>query len=439
MVGDMTREDRRTWLDTRARAPWHGFRLWLLSFPTMIVVTWMNTAVSLISIGVGIPMIPSAAKLQRRMTNVYRDRIGAWTGRPIERPYLPHTKGSFATMTRAQRCFMRAVSDPATWRDYSFLMCEPIVAVFTCALPFLLIVYGVWGWMLSLWAGSVLGDIGAQDWYVMIPISQDYTQQPERVVGTAVLGTLFIAVGFLIGPAMLDYHARWARWLLGPTEKARLALRVRHLTETRHDAVDASAAELRRIERDLHDGAQARLVAMGMSLGAIEHLLDKDPEKARLLLAETRASSAKALAELRDLVRGIHPPVLADRGVGDAVKALALDHPLPVEVTVELPGRPEAPVESAVYFAICEMLTNAAKHSGARRVWVELTHNDGTLRATVTDDGQGGASLEAGTGLRGVERRIGTFDGVLALSSPPGGPTIVTLEVPCDLRTTSHP
>src|SRR5262249_33771738 len=146
-----------------------------------------------------------------------------------------------------------------------------------------------------------------------------------------------------------------------------------------------------------------------------------------------RESSAKALHELRDLVRGIHPPVLADRGLGDAVKALSLDHPLRPEVTVELAGRPEAPVESAVYFAVSEILTNAAKHADAARVWVDLRHENGMLRATVTDDGRGGATLGGGTGLRGIERRIGTFDGVLALSSPMGGPTIVTLELPCAL------
>ncbi|MGH3240132.1 MAG: sensor histidine kinase, partial [Spirillospora sp.] len=187
------------------------------------------------------------------------------------------------------------------------------------------------------------------------------------------------------------------------------------------------------IERDLHDGAQARLVAMGMSLGAIEHLLDKDPEKARILLAEARASSAKALHELRDLVRGIHPPVLADRGIGDAIKALALDHPLRVEVNADLPARPEPPVESAAYFAVSEILTNAAKHSGASRVWIDVRYEQGMLRISITDDGQGGATLDGGTGLRGLERRIGTFDGVLALSSPVGGPTIVTMELPCAL------
>ncbi|MET9967202.1 histidine kinase, partial [Streptomyces sp. NPDC006356] len=220
------------------------------------------------------------------------------------------------------------------------------------------------------------------------------------------------------------------------SNQGELAERVRVLTETRRDAVDTSAAELRRIERDLHDGAQARLVAMGMDLGTIEMLLDKDPEKAKQLVAQARRSSADALTELRDLVRGIHPPVLAERGLGDAVRALALRLPLATEVTVELSGRAEAPVESAAYFAVSEVLTNAVKHAGADRIWIDLHHvpeGGGMLRISVTDNGKGGAAIGAGSGLAGVERRLGTFDGVLAVSSPAGGPTMVTMEIPCAL------
>lgn len=216
--------------------------------------------------------------------------------------------------------------------------------------------------------------------------------------------------------------------------RAELAQRVRALTESRRDAVDTSAAELRRIERDLHDGAQARLVAMGMDLGTAEMLVDKNPEQAKELLAQARHSSAEALSELRDLVRGIHPPVLAERGLGDAVRALALRLPVTTEVSVDLgAGRADAPVESAAYFAVSELLTNAVKHSGADRIWVDLHHEAGRLRISVTDDGAGGAAIGAGSGLAGVERRLGTFDGVLAVSSPAGGPTMVTMEIPCVL------
>ncbi|MFF5422681.1 sensor histidine kinase, partial [Streptomyces misionensis] len=143
--------------------------------------------------------------------------------------------------------------------------------------------------------------------------------------------------------------------------------------------------------------------------------------------------SAEALAELRDLVRGIHPPVLAERGLGDAVRALALRLPFASEVEVELTGRADAAVESAAYFAVSETLTNAAKHSGADRVRVDIWHTDSVLRMSVTDNGRGGARVGAGSGLSGIERRLGTFDGVLAVSSPAGGPTMVTMEIPCEL------
>ncbi|MBO0867898.1 MAG: sensor histidine kinase, partial [Micromonosporaceae bacterium] len=223
----------------------------------------------------------------------------------------------------------------------------------------------------------------------------------------------------------------WTRRLLAPTAAAAMTRRVQHLTETRADAVDTSAAELRRIERDLHDGAQQRLVAMGMNLGAAARLLERDPEAARALVLEARDSSAKALTELRDLVRGIHPPVLADRGLVDAVRALALDSALAVEVTADPVARLDAPLEAAGYFAIAEVLTNAAKHSRAKRVRIEIHHRNGVLRMAVTDDGVGGASISAGNGLRGIERRLATFDGSIAVSSPPGGPTVVTMELPC--------
>ncbi|MEV7188660.1 histidine kinase [Kitasatospora sp. NPDC093102] len=251
-----------------------------------------------------------------------------------------------------------------------------------------------------------------------------------------VLGAAMIVVGILVAPFAVRLYAEAARRVLdqdGRATHAQLTRRVAELTETRADAVGNQAAELRRIERDLHDGAQARLVAIGMTLGTIEHLMDTDQEAARELLAEARQSSARALQELRDLVRGIHPPVLAERGLGDAVRALALDSALSTEVCVSLPDRPPAPVEAAVYFSICELLANAAKHSGADQVWVDILYRAGFLRVTVTDDGVGVADPARGTGLRGIEKRLGTFDGVLSIDSTSGGPTTITLELPCEL------
>jgi signal transduction histidine kinase len=255
----------------------------------------------------------------------------------------------------------------------------------------------------------------------------------ELVAG--VQGAAILALGLWLVPRTIGVHART---LLRPD--AELAGRVVQLTQTRADAVDTAAAELRRVERDLHDGAQARLVALGMNLRAAERLIPTSPQAAMALVAEAREASSRALTELRDLVRGVYPPVLADRGLGDAVRALALDTPVRTETDIDLPGRFDPPVESACYFAIAEALANAVKHSGARLVQVRIRYSPGprssatgVLRIEVTDNGTGGADPAQGSGLAGVERRLATFDGILAVSSPIGGPTIIVMEIPCAL------
>jgi signal transduction histidine kinase len=173
---------------------------------------------------------------------------------------------------------------------------------------------------------------------------------------------------------------------------------------------------------------------MGMTLDAAGQIIDTNPEAARALLYEARDASVKALAELRNLVRGIHPPILADRGLADAIRALALDSPMRIHLASDLSGgRASAPIESAAYFAVSELLANVSKHAEARETWIDIRHTDGMLRIGVTDNGHGGADPARGSGLRGIERRLAPFDGVLALSSPPGGPTAVTMEIPCEL------
>jgi len=262
--------------------------------------------------------------------------------------------------------------------------------------------------------------------------------QFDTRAGAVAQGLVLLAVGAYLMPRVIREH------IAGAPDRnlAALTERVETLTQTRTDAVDAAAAELRRIERDLHDGAQARLVALGMSLRAAERMFASNPEAALALVSEARETSSRALTDLRDLVRGIYPPVLADRGLADAVRALVLDTPLHTELEVDLPGPTaaggqaggiEMPVGAAVYFAVAEALANAVRHSGARTVRIHLSHAAGALRAQVTDDGAGGADPARGTGLAGVERRLATFDGILAVSSPPGGPTIIAIEVPCAL------
>ncbi len=336
---------------------------------------------------------------------------------------------------------MARLSDTQTWRDIAWSLLDGIIGVTIAAFAASMLIYGVYGLVIgSLW--PTLTGHGMNDWYGFVHVAKSGALTDLRWAAFP-LAAAFMAGGAYAAPALLRLHARWTALLLGPTADARqaaLARRVARLTETRADAVDTQAAELRRIERDLHDGAQARLVAMGMNLGAAEALLDEHPEAAKALLVEAREASARALTELRELVRGIHPPVLADRGLGDAVRALALDSPLRVEVSVDLPERLEPAVESAAYFAVSELLTNVAKHAHADTVRLDLWHRAGRLRVTCTDDGRGGARVGGadavagrgqGTGLAGIERRIGTFDGVMAVRSPVGGPTEVTLEIPC--------
>jgi signal transduction histidine kinase len=246
-------------------------------------------------------------------------------------------------------------------------------------------------------------------------------------------GAVILATGLWAAPWLRRVDAHFARLFLAPTRAAELRLRVTHLTVTRADTVDAQAAELRRIERDLHDGVQARLVSLSMVIGLADALIDRDPAEAHKLLAEASESSGAALVELRHLVRGIHPPVLAERGLGGAVRALALSLPVPITVDIDLPGRPDTPVESAAYFAVAEALANMIRHSRAHTGSVSMRHADGTLTMVVTDNGTGGADPAAGTGLRGIGRRLAAFDGTIVLSSPPGGPTVITMELPCAL------
>jgi signal transduction histidine kinase len=206
--------------------------------------------------------------------------------------------------------------------------------------------------------------------------------------------------------------------------------RIERLEETRAGAVDVQDSELRRIERDLHDGAQARLVALGMSLGLAEQRLASDPEGARVLVAEARAGVGEALHELRDLARGIHPPILADRGLAAAIAALGDRSPLRVEVDAHVPDRPAPPVETAAYFVAAESLANAAKHSGATWVHVGLERRGDRLVVEVSDDGRGGADRE-GNGLSGLRRRVEALDGTFTVDSPAGGPTTIRAELPC--------
>ncbi len=212
-------------------------------------------------------------------------------------------------------------------------------------------------------------------------------------------------------------------------DRREMAERIDVLTATRAGAVDQQAAELRRIERDLHDGAQARLVALAMDLGMARERLAGDPD-AQQLVAGAHEQAKQAITELRDLARGIHPVVLTDRGLPAALATLAGHSHVPVELDVRTGERPAAAVEAAAYFVVAEALTNANKHSGATRATVRVLRDGPLLRVSVADDGAGGADRD-GTGLRGLRRRVEALDGVMTVASPPGGGTVVDVELPC--------
>lgn len=255
-------------------------------------------------------------------------------------------------------------------------------------------------------------------------------------------GLLGLAVAAGVAPYAWRTLEPVAVRFLRPSAAMALAERVEELTAQRADVTNAQVSEIRRIERDLHDGAQVRLVGLGLSLATAEKLMETDPGRARALMREARAGATASLTELRELVRGINPPVLSDRGLVDAVRALALDCPLDVTVGADLRHRPDPPVEAALYFAVAELLSNAVEHAGATRVRISLAGDTPTDAAggraaaagiviEVEDDGRGGAHVRDGGGLAGLRRRLAAFDGTLEITSPAGGPTRAILEVPC--------
>ncbi|GIJ43143.1 histidine kinase [Virgisporangium aliadipatigenens] len=405
---------------TGAVAAARGLLLAVLSLSLNIVlfVLFLVSFLLIPVLGIGVPLFPVVVHLVRLRAEVER-RIAGWSGVDIPSPYRPLPPGLWGR-------FAAVLRDPATWRDAAWLMPGAIVGgvlgLIAVCVPF----YGVEGVLL---VPVLITDF--VDWYgygVVWPIDGFF----DRLL-VLPQGVLILTIGVLGAPLLTMGVARFAALLLAPTAAEALHARVAHLAATRAETVDAQAAELRRIERDLHDGAQAQLVSLSMTIGLAEELLRRDPDAAQRLLAEAREAGGQALAELRRLVRGIHPPVLAERGLPGALSALGLALAIPVSVEVELPGRPEAPVESALYFAAAELLANVVKHSGAASASVLLRWEGDLLRLAVSDDGRGGADPSRGSGLAGIGRRLAAFDGTMVVSSPAGGPTVVTVELPCAL------
>ena len=345
----------------------------------------------------------------------------------------------------------------ADWRTGSLAATRSRLALETHAAVDGVIVFAlvlIWvlvsrGYFWPIWAWLPLATaLGIHGWLVLI------AEQPGLVRRFRGSRTLAAASG--IGALLASYFTAiwaitghgyfWPVWpilgiavvlaallaaaVLASPRRAAMAERIETLEVTRAGAVDAQETELRRIERDLHDGAQARLVALGMSLGMAEQKLAEDPQRASELLAEARVGAEHALRELRDLARGIHPPVLADRGLEAALASLASSTPLPVDLSIDVAPRPAPAVESAAYFVAAEALANAAKHARAQRVDIRIARHGDAIELEVRDDGSGGADPD-GSGLRGLRRRVEALDGSLSVTSPRGGPTTIRAELPC--------
>ncbi|MFC9681094.1 histidine kinase [Streptomyces sp. NPDC056948] len=374
------------------RATLQLFAAALLAFGLYLFITvLLITAIATVSV-VGAWLLPETVLLIRRIAGAKRALVAAWTGREIPEAYEPVT-GPLRERLRI------AVRDPGTLTDLRWMAASYVYgAMFFLAVPL---------WPPALVVDGVRCGLARREALVLPLITR-----------------------------LADVEAGWSETLLKPSPRARLAARVEELAATRTDAIAAHGAELRRIERDLHDGAQARLVALSMRIGLAVRAYDRDPQAAHRLLADAQDQAEEALTELRHVVRGIHPPILTDRGLAGAVRALAAVSGLAVTVRVdglEAEGvRAPAAVEAATYFAVAEALTNTAKHSGADRASVVLERPRTGLRAVVRDEGVGGADESGGgSGLLGIRRRVAALDGTVTVTSPVGGPTVIEVELPC--------
>ncbi|NVI93171.1 sensor histidine kinase [Actinomadura sp. BRA 177] len=361
-----------------------------------------------------LPWLPSAVRPLRALADAERRRAGRLLGREIPAPYWPVGEGVAAGR--------RLAGSWTTWRDAAWMAAHGLTGLVAAVLA-----VGVWPaipFTLSLplwwWAapeGSTSAIITLDSW-------------PKALTMPFVQGALDLFILLWLVPRLVRWQARLAAALLGPTGRTSLAERVEELTETRAEALEAHGAELRRIERDLHDGTQAQLVAAALRLGLADRRYRTDPDAARDLFLEARDGIEEALTQLRTVIRGIYPPILSDRGLAGALRALAAGQPIPIEMDVA-DGRAPAAVEAAAYFVVAEALTNVAKHSGARHGRVVLRREPARLVISVRDDGKGGADPDRGSGLAGIRRRVAALDGTTRIDSPHGEGTTLEVDLPC--------
>jgi signal transduction histidine kinase len=372
--------------------------------PALRVAPFAGLAVTLL-------LLPSVLLGMRRLANWARRLAGAWCAVAIAEPYrlLP---GAGKASRRIRLGWL--LTDPATWRDAAWTTVNA-GAGWLLAAPAALAAYS----LIGLAAGSVVPQVA-------FPAPGLLKNTPAAAMFPA--GTALAVLGLLTAPWLLRGYGRAARLLLAPTRQAEME----RLVEARAQAITASEAERRRIERDLHDGLQPLLVSLAVDLGIAEARFGKDPDSSRALLARAHADAKTAIEELRSLVRGIHPSVLDGRGLDAALSALIASCPIPVRLHTDLPHRPDPIREAAAYYVAAEAITNIAKHASARSATVTVRSCERNLRVVVEDDGSGGARIEPGGGLAGLAARIRSIDGTFTVSSPPGGPTRVEAVIPCE-------
>ncbi|MDR3035796.1 MAG: sensor domain-containing protein [Kitasatospora sp.] len=419
-----------------ARRTWSELGYALVGLPLGVVgfavtVAMFSTGFGNAFLLVGLPLIAVGSIVARWFAAVDRTVARRLLGMKVAEPAPLQVRPGVLGWFRSQ------LTDVVAWRARAYLLLRfPVsVATFVVAVTFwaagIAYTLAPLTWLLGLGHVTAREDGGVVRPFVVNYGSYYFDSWPKTWL-LCVQGVilLLLAPWAVRGVLMLD------RWLIGGLLGPTASGRVRDLEQTRAHAVDDSAARLRTIERDLHDGAQAQLVAVAMKLGLAKEKLggegaaaEPDVKRALELVDTAHRTAREAINELRDLARGIHPPVL-DRGLGPALATLAARSAVPVELVVDVPERPSPAIETIAYFCAAELLANVAKHSGARRATVEAVHVPELLRVRVTDDGRGGASMAAGTGLRGLAERVRTVDGRLDIDSPPGGPTVVTVELP---------
>ncbi|MEU3396154.1 sensor histidine kinase [Streptomyces filamentosus] len=407
---------------------WRAFLFTLVGLPLSVLA--FSLAVSLTSAGVGllitflgIPVLAVSLAVSRGLGAVERARVRGLLGVdvPAPAPVRGRTGGAFSWMTAMLR-------SGTSWRHllYAFVHFPWAVFSFSLSVAFFtwgwgLFTYPAWRWVFPAYLGQDGIQLYGDETHAL------YLDSPFEVGVTCLVGLVFVLLWPPLLRGLTAVDRLLVAGLLGP---GRLARRVTELESDRGVAVDTAAADLRRIERELHDGPQARLASLAMDLGLAKEKLAGDPEAAAVLVDEAHGEVKLALKELRDLARGIHPAVLTDRGLDAALSSVAGRSPVPVAVTVDLPGRPVAAIEGLAYFTVVELLRNVSEHARARRASVDVWRSEDRLMLQVRDDGAGGADPARGRGLAGLAERLRSVDGVLAVDSPEGGPTTVTAELP---------